>query len=1802
MNVSRTFKTSATSEKGQLRLAVAVALALMVVAIALSTNAVKPALGDPASPIAVTKTANPSPVVSGTELTYTITIKNTGGSKVSNLVMTDQVNGVGVIQNPPALPQLIITSTQGNCAQGGPNGNLVTCNGGTLAGGATWVVTIRGQVTAANGTTLNNTASVTGTRSAQNFTTNATVQVLVQSEGGGKSQPDLTINKTGPTSVAVSSPMTYTLTVNNIGTASATNVKVVDTVPAGVNISSATATSLFVCSVVSQTVTCTGGAVNAGANATITINGTSPTSAGTITNTAVVDPDNTIAESNELNNTSATVNTSVGGPPAAPLLDVKKTDGTPAPPGTWWAGAGPDPVNPGQQITYKILVTNNATGSNSRADDVVVTDGTQGLDAGSVVATQVIVNGTLGNTGGCAVIAPEVKCSIRSLNSGGTLTITITGTVLASAGSTIFNTATATGNIKNTGVSNTASEATTVRPAVDLTITKDDSPDPVCARSWPNPDGTPPHLPNPPNGLAPPAGGTVPPLLAAPVCLGGLTYTFVVGNSGTQPVTGVTVRDPLPAGLIFDSYEDVDSAGFVCSVDAGNVITCTGGSLPAGPAATARLKFLLVAEPNVGNIANTVYVDPNNAIFEADETNNTFSQPTQVSTGIDLVVWKSDSNPADPPGNGAPSLAPNTMADGFDPVATRGTETYTIYVDNVGAQDATGIRLRDALPADTIFLSVIADPAHGFTCAHDGSATGGIVECVGGHILGTESEFYDPAGPPPAGPGDDFATVKIKVFARRTVGAMHNEVRVDPFSEIAEANELNNLATDDTTVTVGNSDRGAYQQLAVAKTHVSPASGTVATNGTLTYDLAVTNLGTDPVSNIVLKDTLPAGTRYIQAKDTDTGSAAFFCSHDGAAFGGVITCVGGDLDGTLNTIPVGTTTRHVTVKVFAPNTPATYTNLATVDPDNIVPEGNEFDNDAQLSTIVAPCVDQTSCTDTNAFQELTISKSQVSPPDPVARNGIVTYDLLVTNLGSDPVTDITVQDAPPAGSVFIDAKDTAPPLDPHAFSCGAPDAFGVLTCVGGSLSGTVNVIPGGVPTSRTIQVRVFAPDTPGTYPNQAIVDPANAVPEGNEFNNVSAVSTVVTNGGNGPYIDLTIVKTGTTQTTPGGQLIYNLHVSNNGAGDAFNVTVRDVLPGLATFFNAADAVVGPGMFTCSFTAPNLDCTGGTIPAGGSRNITVLAIAPTNIAQYVVDKTNVSIGLTNQAFVDPDNAIPEGDETNNAHSIDTSVTPAINLTLDKQGPDTATQNDTTQYTIKVTNNKVGSGATAFGVKIVDPLPVGLIPLSITAEPGNFECKILENPVNYLECVGDLEAGKDVTITAEVFVTQDGGTLDNEACVDPDNVIDETNELDNCKHAIGQVLPPFPNLLMNKTADKGSVTEGEELTYTLTVSNVGTGDASGTITVSDTVPSQVTVTNISPDGGWDCSASSGNVVSCERTDLAKGASSHIVVTTTVNAGVTAPFPNTASVNGGGDTSPANNVDTVTTSVGGAGIDLTVASITDNPDPVNARPSQLTYTIVAVNNGTAGASPNAVVRVELPDMGISVQGVSGTNGFNCSANTTVDPSGMTYDCVGDFGASGSPNGTTEITAIVTVNAGAPNDLVVHVTVDPDNDFGESDESNNSLSETTTVSGSVCTSTPCVDLVVADVFDNPDPATAPATITYVASIVNVGDSPVPPSAIWDLHFQFFGTGTMTISAPASVTCSNYPSGSLDSRHQHCISTSGSDPMDLGPGAGLTFTITVTGVPASTVSLNVNADIFGVITEFSESNNSVTETTTVNP
>jgi len=1716
--------------------------ALVVVLLSATIAGASILFADPASPVTITDVDTPDPVASGAQLTHTITIVNTGGAKIFNVVMSDQLNGVGGIGVPP---QLQIASSRGACAQ---SGTLVTCNGGTIEGNGSWTISIRGLVTAANGTVLNNTVSVTGTKSAQNFTTTNTTTTLV-SNGGGSNLPELSVNKTGPTSVVVSSPMTYTLTVNNTGTQNATNIRVVDTVPAGLTGITASGTSLFVCGVAGQTVTCDQGAVNQGSNATITINATAPAALGPITNTAVVDPDNDIAESNELNNTSAVVNTQVTDLPEAPALSINITDDP-----SVMTGAGPfDPVVPGAGLTYKILVTNTAA---TRADDVVIVLGTQGLEASSVIVSQIVTDGAVGTFGGCTNVSPQAKCTVRSLNSGGTILMTVSGYVIGFAGSNMIGTATVTGNIKNKGVTNTDTELTTVMPQFDLTITKADSPDPVCAASWPGPGY--PGGPGAPVGPDYPAGNT---------CQGGLKYSFVIGNSGLADATNVVVRDPLPAGMIFDHVvAATNTGGFTCLYNTGtNVVTCDGGSIPGQ--STRTLEFIVVAPAGLGQITNTVTVDPNNAIFEADESNNTFTQQTQIATGIDLTVSKHSNHEAD-----------------F--VATRGTLTYTIKVSNLGTQDSTNILVRDVLPADSIFRDAVPDPLHGFTC----SQAGGVVDCINGHIQGTESMNY----PNLAGTNVDTATITIRVFATAyEQPAMHNEVRVDPLNQIGEANENNNFAVQNTEVKSGGTTNHAFNELIISKIQQSPLpANNTARNALVTYIVKVGNDGTDPVVGVKVRDTLPAGAKYYQA----TGTNSFLCQQQVIGF---IDCVGGQIP--ANTLLGDPGAAVITIKAFAPDTPGPYTNQVEVDPDHTIAEGNEFNNNASADTIVTNG-------GVGSFHELSVTKDQTSPADETdtARNAVVEYSIVVTNNGSDAVNGVVVRDKLPAGARYIQATGD------HQFLCTEAQT-GIVDCVNG-------VVAPGVLGIATITLKMFAPDTPGEYINQVNVDPDNAIPEGDEFNNQATFMTTVTNGGEGAFNDLTIVKIGTANTKPGGLITYNLTVSNLGTNDALNVAVRDVLPVGEVFVSAADDGIGPGAaFTCNQASGIVNCINATIVAGAGnfRSITITATAP----QQVVPAP----GLHNVAVVDPDNTIAEGDEFNNTSFADTTVTPVINLTIHKDGPTTATQSEETDYVIKVTNNGVNGGSQpALGVRMHDPLPVGLIPLTVDAgADNNWACQITGNAINVIDCLGDLggpdDGGNEVTITIHVFVTAESGPMDNVACVDPDNSITESDELDNCSDHGTFVAPPTPkspDILVSKSVDAAATTPGADLTYTITISNVGTAKAQGWdgstgLTLADTLSNQLEFTNFTTTNGWTCTEAPAGTVTChdDGTGMDVGASAQVTILAHVKDTANVPISNTATaalalVDGScsdpagcvNEVSPgdfANNTSTVVTSIGSTGFDLSLGPITDAPDPVN--PAQgLTYTVVGVNGGTSTAN-GVHIAITIPSAGVSFMGAAGSNGFVCGA-----PVSNVVDCVGNLPGGGN---TTITVSFITLSGGLPPSVTLSAEIDPSDAFAEANEGNNTQSQTTTINTTGgCTT--CVDLVAAQLTTTPDPLFSSGTATVQFQVVNVGDLPTALNPLTDTLLQLTVVTDSAIDPISSITSS-------DPAITCAVSSSGANfaivqcKGNLGPAQGVTVTVEVPNVSTTEFFAIGEADptfppFGGLVFEFSEGNNTLIRSTVI--
>ena len=130
---------------------------------------------------------------------------------------------------------------------------------------------------------------------------------------------DLTISQNGSTLQDPGEYIFYTLTVKNTtiqvwdpelhryyaGGAPAYVVVVRDTLPSGSQFLSVSADSGFSCSQASGVVTCSGGTLQMGGTGHITINANAPLAIGSYTNTAVVDPNNTVVERNEGNNATS---------------------------------------------------------------------------------------------------------------------------------------------------------------------------------------------------------------------------------------------------------------------------------------------------------------------------------------------------------------------------------------------------------------------------------------------------------------------------------------------------------------------------------------------------------------------------------------------------------------------------------------------------------------------------------------------------------------------------------------------------------------------------------------------------------------------------------------------------------------------------------------------------------------------------------------------------------------------------------------------------------------------------------------------------------------------------------------------------------------------------------------------------------------------------------------------------------------------------------------------------------------------------------------------------------------------------------------------------------------------------------------------------------------------------------------------------------------------------------------------------------------------------------------------------------
>jgi uncharacterized repeat protein (TIGR01451 family) len=213
----------------------------------------------------------------------------------------------------------------------------------------------------------------------------------------------------------------------------------------------------------------------------------------------------------------------------------------------------------------------------------------------------------------------------------------------------------------------------------------------------------------------------------------------------------------------------------------------------------------------------------------------------------------------------------------------------------------------------------------------------------------------------------------------------------------------------------------------------------------------------------------------------------------------------------------------------------------------------------------------------------------------------------------------------------------------------------------------------------------------------------------------------------------------------------------------------------------------------------------------------------------------------------------------------------------------------------------------------------------------------------------------------------------------------------------------DLSITKTDSDDPVLAGNNLTYTVTVSNAGPSDAQNVV-VTDTLPAGVTF--VSTNG---CAEDPNGVPTCGLGNIAAGGSAQYTITVTVDSSTTGTITNSATVasdttdlNGGNDT--ATEQTTVNTEA-----DLSIAKM-DTDDPVLAG-SNLIYTLTVTNNGPSDAQ-NVVVTDTLPggtayvsNTDSCIEGPAGT--LTCTLGVIPDGDCVSFDVTVDVDPS-LPDGT--------------------------------------------------------------------------------------------------------------------------------------------------------------------------------------------------
>jgi uncharacterized repeat protein (TIGR01451 family) len=628
--------------------------------------------------------------------------------------------------------------------------------------------------------------------------------------------------------------------------------------------------------------------------------------------------------------------------------------------------------------------------------------------------------------------------------------------------------------------------------------------------------------------------------------------------------------------------------------------------------------------------------------------------------------------------------------------------------------------------------------------------------------------------------------------------------------------------------------------------------------------------------------------------------------------------------------------------------------------------------------------------------------------------------------------------------------------------------------------------------------------------------------------------------------DIAVSKSGPAEAAAGSNVTYTVTVFNNGPNavsprllptdsNTGSITLTDNIPSGMTFVSAAPL---SGCSTPSVgSGGTITCTINSLAAMTSVDFTFVFNIPSVTAPGTVFTNVATATLPDRPFNESEGVVnPDPDDENNSGSATTTVSGGASqadLGVTKTGPSAAAPNTDVVYTIVVNN---AGPAAASSVTLTDTLQGGMTFVSISPSSG---CTT-PPPGSTITCnIAALGAGASVTytLTAHVPFAANGTVIPNTATVsaattDPNS----ENNSSTTSLTVSDV-----DVSVTKTTGSSTVNAGDTISYTLTVSNGGSGESQAiNVQLSDTLPPNTTFVSLTqnsgpaPDSPCSTPAVGGTgTVTCFWTSLASGASA--TFTLVIQVGDTTSVTNTATVSTDSpDSNSSNNTASVTTPVN-ASADV---GVTNSGPATGTAGSNLTYTVTVTNAGPSTATdatrgsralaPAATVTLtDVLPPGTTFVSLTQTSGPAFSCATPAVGAGGTITCTI---AALAPGASATFVITVRLGSGTASGTTVTNTATVTSATPDPNPANNQ---------STSSSTSSVSADVSVSKTGPATVAAGSNVTYTVVVANAGPSdaasaslsdPLPPGTTFVSLTQTagptFGCTTPAAGGTGTITC----------------------------------------------------------------------------